>query len=334
MSLTKLLVSGFFVPIDQIAAPNLIHLSLETMVSGSSRITVQSILNMLQWCPQLETILIYIFLDLSPVQESYTPVTLPKLHSIELGYAEIWSGLVIPLHFPPEVAAGFWGICSIDGTWPYESIQHVLATINIKSVTLAHIQHGQYREGNIYLICFEGPKGSLEIVFLEKHDRDPFGPDGLLLSHPPQLNNVKTLHIMDFSLHNSTLPAIASAMHNLLSINFIGHSDYPRSLIPMGSSPVLFPHLKHISGPSLVRPLVETARGRKEWGIALSSLDVYGNPKYGDRTKHLTDLRGIMENVKAWQHCDLPECWTSNTVLDIWKAAGYHRPVSAGSCQK
>ena len=133
-SMRRLFISGCFLPIDRVAAANLIHLSLESF--HLSTITAQSVLNMLRGCLRVETVLINTISGDSirhPLQ-SYKPVTLPKLHSIELGHFEVCSGLIIPLHFPQGVAVGFRSMCYDEETWPCESIRHTywqLSTSNL-----------------------------------------------------------------------------------------------------------------------------------------------------------------------------------------------------------
>ena len=334
MSLRRLLVSGIFVPPSQITAPNLTHLSLEKMIYSSSEITEQSIWNMLQRCSQLETILINIISSCSDPLQTYTPFALPKLRSIELGYGEVEAGLVLPLRFPPTVAVGFRGISAEREFWPCESTQHVLSTIDIESVTLAHIRHSKdlrYWDGDTYLIRFEGFEGSLEITFVEKPGRNPFGPDGLLLSLSSQFNNVKTLFVVDCRTCDDTLTAMGSVMHNLVSINFTRCNTYLNSLTPTGSSPPLFPHLKHIAGPPLERKLVEMARARDERGMPLVTMDLHEYPWCANVTEYMIELREFVEDAKFRLYADPPERWASNALLDAWEAAGYTGPVSVWS---
>ena len=74
-------------------------------------------------------------------RKPHTPVTLPDLHSIELGCREILAGLMIPLRFPPAVAVAFRDISPLADPLIQEFIQHVLAVIDIQSVTLARVNH-------------------------------------------------------------------------------------------------------------------------------------------------------------------------------------------------
>ena len=109
MSLRKLPISGFFVLISRITTPSLAHLFLENMISCSSCTTEQSILDVLRRCSQLETVLVNILSGQSHTLQSSrcTPVTLPKLRNIELGYGEFEVGPILLLRFPSTVAAGF-----------------------------------------------------------------------------------------------------------------------------------------------------------------------------------------------------------------------------------
>lgn len=325
----KLSVSGFLLPIDRITAPNLIHLSLENTISGFSRITIQSVLKMLQGCSQLETVLINILSDGTGELQSYSPVNLPKLRSVELGRTEVWAGLVFPLRFHPGVAVGFRNIPATQVTWPRKSIRHVLGMVDIGSVTLAHIRHSEDVGYDACLIRFEGSTGSLEITVLEELGRDPFGPDGLLLSHSPRLENVKTLHVMNCHMSDNTLTAIASAMCNLVSISFIGHNECLSSL---GDSPTLFPHLEHIAGLPAAEDLIWVARAREQYGMPLKALDIHDEP--GHRATYLADLRKFVDDVRVWRCADLPKRWTGNALLDVWEAAGYHGPVRAECCRR
>ena len=181
MSLRRLSVSGIFASLNQTTAPNLIHLSLERTFAASS-VPTQTILDVLRGCPQLETVLVNILSGtLWDEPRPYTPVTLPKLRSIELGHGEVFVGLVVPLRFPPTVDVGFRGIFTTRETWPYKSIQHVLVAIDIESVTLAHIRHRAdlgYRESDTCLVRFEGLQGSLEIVVVEQRGAPPSEPLG------------------------------------------------------------------------------------------------------------------------------------------------------------
>ena len=217
MSLRRLSVSGFRIPIDQITAPKLIHLSLKTMNPVSFK-TVEPVLGMLRRCSQLETVLINILSCPPPAPHTYTPVALPKLRSLELGCGEVYASLVVFLRFPSTIAVGFRGLSielfDLPCDWPHKSIHCVLGTIRTENITLAHIQNRvleNKKKGQTCLIRFEAPKGSLEILVVGGCSQDPFHPDCLLLPHTSQLDNVKTLDIMDCWASAGTLAATAPA---------------------------------------------------------------------------------------------------------------------------
>ena len=339
MSMRKLFVSGCPLSINRITASNLIHLSLEFM--DMSMTTALPVLDLLRGCSLLETALIYI----APAGSSQhalqppTPVTLPKLHALELGDFMVCSGLIIHLRFPPGVTVGFRDI-KLDGTtWPCEPTQHVLVATSIESVTISHIRHSAYTMYDSYLLRFEGPEGSLEVSNSESGYRSSCDPGELLLSPSLRLENVKTLRIMDcFDRH--ILEKLGSVMPNLISIQFIGR-NLPMSVLsqtPMGGSPVQFPYLKHIVGLSAGPSLVNLARSRKRMGVPLSSLDVNDGAddwsRTGDCLKedmpgYAAELKEIVEDVKVWKCGYLPERWTNNAILDVWEEPGRPGPVSA-----
>ena len=142
-SLRELFVSRYLIPIGQLAAPNLIHLALE--IGGEERENAdRSILNMLRGLFLLETVLIVH--THAPARETtldHSPVSLPNLHSIELGVYEVRSGLLTYLRFPPSVAAGFRSLESSDVAGKNipsvitASSQCVLGGIDIRTITLA-----------------------------------------------------------------------------------------------------------------------------------------------------------------------------------------------------
>jgi len=166
LSLRQLFIRRCIIPIDQLAAPNLVYLALE-QTGYRQDITLQSILNMLHGCPLLETLLI----PYSGIQRGgtrdHSPVRLPSLRSLELGPDEVHCGLVLHLQFPKKIAAGF-RMMPIHGMW-YDvpqvvkaTIRHALRRINIRCITLA----APLRPIGILdlLIRFDGLGGSLEIT--------------------------------------------------------------------------------------------------------------------------------------------------------------------------
>ena len=336
--LRRLSVSGVPVPIDKITTPCLVHLSLEGHSDAFRDITTLSILNLLQGSPQLETILLNFLQHQAPIKEPYTAVALPKLRTLELGLWEVSLRLVEPLRFPPTVAVGFRGISSLEDRWMDKTIRHILAAIDIQSITLAHIRHKRrkFDEGYIYLIRYGGLEGSLEIMTCEEAGMDdPISfthPEGIFLSHSPQLDNVKTLHLMDCRLGKDDMAVLSSVMPSIVSIEFIGNDTSPRSLAFSKGSKPLFPCLKHIGGLPPVKKVVEMAKARKRGGVSLSALDVEDAPEHLEAQKYVAELERLVEDVKFWRCADLPECWTRNRLLDAWEEAGYRGPVSSWPC--
>ena len=339
-SLRRLLVSGFILPIDHIKAPNLIHLALETTEPGLEY-TAHSVLDMLRGCPQLETVLVNCLVKPTRIQQSYPPITLPNLRSIELGDRETQAGLILPLRFPPATPVGFREMSVLADPTVRESIQHVLAAVDIQSVTLAQFDDtvdgklarrdvGDYGE----LVRYEGPKGSLEITTHEAFNL--YQLRKLLLSHSPKLDNVKTLRIMDFDMHDDIhkiFTSTVSAMNNLISISFVSYPLFPEPLVPKGGLPVLLPHLKHISGLRPESQLVELARARRGKGVPLNALDVDGSPEDGE-TAFIRELQELVEVVKVWRCGSLPKRWTDSLLMDVWEDAGYFGPVGVCWCRK
>ena len=339
MSMRKLFVSGCLLPIDRITATNLIHLSLEAFTF--SRFTAQPVLDLLRGCSLLETVLISIISSTGSqhVPQSHGPVKLQKLHSIELGEFEVRSGLMTLLQFPPGVAVGFRGVnLHRPGTWPYESVRHVLATIDIESVTVSYIRHTAYAEHDLYLLRFEGVEGSLEVNVSESGYRSSHNPGELLLSPSLRLENVKTLRLMD-CFGGDVLNKVEPVMPNLVSIQFVGRNQSTSimSLIPVDGSPAQFPCLEHIAGLSVGPSLVRLARLRKRMGVPLSCLEVndgaddWSKSEYcrvEDAPRYIEELKGIVEDVKVCNCGYLPERWTNNAILDVWEGAGHPGPVS------
>jgi hypothetical protein len=108
--------------------------------------------------------------------QAYDPVTLLKLHSIELGGCEVMGGLIMSIQSPPGVAVGFWAMDDWRGVLSFEvSFCHVMKAINVESIILA-------KTSRWYLFCFEGPEGSLETTFSYSLYKEPFGPDSWFMS--------------------------------------------------------------------------------------------------------------------------------------------------------
>lgn len=336
-SLRRFGVFGFFVPTAKIVAPNLIHLSLEAIDSYPPESTTMSILNMLQGCPQLETVLIHFLIDEYKIPESHVPIALPKLRSIGLGCGEVCCGLVLPLRFPPTAVVSFLDVSPLQVepgiSFVLESIRFVLAAVDIQSLTLAHTEDegDEYASLNgICIIRYEGPKGSLEIIDRQGDSLDlVVGPGGLLLSHSPRLDGVKTLHLTDCSIGNDVMISVASAVPNVTSVKFGGHNTFPKFLIPTTGSQPPLPHLKHVTGLPLDESLLEMVTARKEMGVPLDVLDVNDNHLTCCRDlKVVEKLKEHVKEVKTWERTAVPEYRISGVLLDVWKEAGHRVPES------
>jgi hypothetical protein len=94
----------------------------------------------------------------NPPQETtlnHSPVSLPNLHSIELGVHEVRSGLITYPRFPAIVAAGFRSLESSDITGG-----------NIPPAVVASLQHilgGDLHPHRHLCGCFPTPRGTLAV---------------------------------------------------------------------------------------------------------------------------------------------------------------------------
>jgi len=82
---------------------------------------------------------------------------------------------------------GFQGV-GLEGSSIHELVRYALAATDVEPITLAHILHEEVQSGDreISPIRYEGPKGTLEIIYLEEYGQILcVGPKWLLLLHPP-----------------------------------------------------------------------------------------------------------------------------------------------------
>jgi len=236
-SLRELFVCQYSIPIDQLTAPNLVHLALEE--AGSRReVTVQSILDAPRGCPRLETFFISHSNVTQDAIRGHSPVSLPHLRSLELGADEVRSGLTAHLQFPRNIAAGFRmlpiiDICGDISPTVLATIHHVLGRIGINCVTFATPPRPE--EDFDLLARFEGLGGSLKITtYAETHDELRailFGHRRILFSHSPRIENVRELHIIDCQFVDSqALDHVSAAMPNVVSISFF-HCKEPQVFV-------------------------------------------------------------------------------------------------------
>jgi len=338
-SLRQLFVCQYSIPIGWLTAPNLVHLALDEPGYGRT-LTVRSILDALRGCPKLETLFISdSCIDWDPTC-GYSPVSLPHLRSIELGEDEVSSGLVTHLQLPQNVAAGFrmLPMVTIWGNIPPGAIatmQHVLGRIDIRCITLAVPPFS--RKDLDVLVRFEGLQGSLEIsayAEVEEDLRDVcFGPEGVLFSHSPRIEDVRELHIIGCPFVDGwRLDHLNVAMPSVVSISFF-HYEGPNvfgPLTPTNTSSPPFPRLERfmVLGPET--GLGVMAKARRDYGVPLKTLVVgrgSGVFKY-DRVEDYAALGEVVDELHTGCPTEILEWESSNEILNFWSTIEIPCPVS------
>ena len=338
-SLRRLLVSRYSIPIDQLVAPNLVHLALDEQ--GYRRnVTMQSILDALRGCPRLETL----FISNSSIGQDptrdHSPVSLPHLSSIELGAGEVHSGLVTHLRLPMNIAVAFRVLEKVD---IYDDIppaviaamQHVLGKIDIRCITLAVPLF--FQDDPDLLVRFEGLQASLEISAYTETNEELldvlFGPRGVLFSHSPRIKDVRELHIIGCPfVDDRVLDNFNAAMPSIVSISFF-HCEGPNVLGPLTptnpSSPP-FPHLERIMVLGSESGLGVMAKARRDYGVPLKSL-VVGRGSGGFEYDHVEDyaaLGELVDELRTGCPAEVLEWGSENEVLNVWSTIGIPCPVS------
>ena len=295
---------------------------------------------MLRDCPLLETILVVnSHTHLQRITSDYSPVSLPNLHSIELGPRELHSELVTHLRFPPTVAAGFRSLDGLDvfgdniPSGVMASSRHVLGGIIIHTIILAIAAPHPY-DGS--LVRFEGLDGSLEINFWFWFEREAsalFGGRGGIFSFAPRLDNVKELQITLCYLDPMLdVDRLATVMPNLTSICFFHctwhEGDNMFGLYPSGPHQTPpFPHLKHLTVLQPGPGLIQVARGRKKHGFPLQTV-VIGHGTRVYTPKQIVELREFVDDVRVEIPPDISGWSTGNRILDVWSETGIPGLVS------
>ena len=338
-SLRELFASQFSVPINQLAAPNLVHLALEP-TGYTQNVTVQTILNMLRGCPLLETLLLHHPDAISPGStRGHTPVRLPHLRSIELGQFEIHSKMLTFLDFPRKFAVGFRAtdLSSVCGNIPLTvlaSIQHVLRRIDTRCITLA-TPPGYHHP--LLLVRFEGPYGSLEITVWTEYDHNKlqdifFGPEGALFSHLPCIENVTELHVVGCYFDSSQgFRHVSEAMPNLISISFFDCDHTSLLLVPQNCSSPPFPRLERVMVLGEEPMLEEMVRARRDLGMPLKTLLVGRGPLgsgYDSLVQDYSDLAEFVEDLQIGYPTKILEWGTGNEIRNIWSTVKESGPVS------
>jgi hypothetical protein len=345
VSLRKLSISGLFVPVDRIETPNLIHLSLERLYSGS-RTTVPSILCMLRGCPQLETIVLNFIEqneeDYDIFSDGWPTVTLPKLLAIDLGSEEVSGRLVMYLQFPPTVDVGFRmeNLYDFEHDWDSDifcSVESVLSRIHIQSITLAASTSPDDGNHEVILTRFEGLQGSLEIcTSTSGYDWDIiFDPheDLLFGRFNGNFEVVRTLNILDCS---EAVPFLAERLPNVTSINFLNYSggeDAYGTLFPTNPLSPPYTKLECVTGVSSDPGLVGMAKARKECGVPLKTVELLVD-KLGDVPEELVELSQYVEQVKFTSQTRNLGWGTNNAILEAWEGTGHRAPVSFDESQR
>lgn len=342
-SLRELFVSQHFVPAGQFTAPNLVHLALER-TADERNIAVQTILAMLRGCPLLETLLLDYSDAIPPATiHDHPAVCFPHLRAIEVGRYEVHSGLMTYLHFPPNVAVGLRmmrpdDFCGNISRAVRASTQHVLARIDIRCITLAAAMHNK---GYILLrICFEGPRGSLEVTVGDIYDpRQPqdvlFGPRGVLFSHSPHIENVTKLQIAGcFFNTDQGLDRVSAAMPDVDTISFFQcGGPHTFGLLALGdpSSPP-FPRLKCVMVLGPGSGLEEMAKRRRALRVPLETLII--GRGHGDfecnPLEDYTALEALVDNLRTGCPVEILEWGTGNEILSRWSTIKTSAMVGLG----
>jgi len=338
-SLRELSVCRYSIPIEQLAAPSLVHLALEN--TGANRnVMVRSVLDMLHGCPLLETLLIIYSSVWGGTTHDHSPVRLQSLRSLELGPYEVHSELTTYLQFPPGIAVGLreMPLPDIHGDTPpgvMATIQHVLGRIGLRCITLAVPPRS--KPGSELLIRFDGLEGSLEMaargVFPGGVQNILSSPRGVLFSSSPPIEDVRELHIIGCSFGDGQMfHHIYAAMPNLTSISFFHCKG--RNLLGLlcstrYSSPP-FPHLERIMILGSTSGLKDIARRRRDYNVPLRTLVIGRGPmEFGHN--HLdgdAELGGLVNGLHIGCPTEVLEWETRNEILNIWSATGVPGSVS------
>ena len=340
-SLRELFVDKYSIPINQLAAPNLVHLALER-ADYAQYFTVRSVLDMLRGCPLLETLLIADCRVHEFSTPDHPPVSLPRLRSIELGEDEVRSGLATHLQFPNNIAVGlrtFFSLGLYDDI-PFavkSTMQHALRRVDIHCITVA--AGTPDLENDVGLLArFEGLFGSLEITTLTPYDDGMiwdvlFSPCGVLFSHSPRIENVRELHIVGCHFGGDRMfHHIHAAMPNITSISFFDCKE-PHAfalLLQTDHSLPPFPRLERIMVLGPESGLIGMAKARRDCGLPLKTLVVgRGSGQLGhDHLDDYTELGELADNLHTRCPTEILEWGIGNEVLNVWSTADTPGPVS------
>lgn len=212
------------------------------------------------------------------------------------------------------------------------SLQHILRRTDIRCITLA--TPGCYYP--LSHIRFEGLCGSLEITTWGEYNHIQlqdilFGPDGVLFSHSPRIENVTELHIVGCSFYSGQeLDHISKAMPNLASISLF-HCDRTSLLLaPHNPSSPPFPRLERAMVLRLELRLEEMARARRDLGVPLKTLIVGRGPwgsGYNSLGPDYTVIAGLVEDLRIGCPVEILEWGTRNEIHNIWSTIKGSEPL-------
>ena len=327
-SLRKLFISRYPLLMDQLAAPNLVHLALDRT---NYRPHITPVLNVLRRYPLLETLLLIGFFTFDSYDPalSHSPVCLPHLRSIEVGVHEIRSGLITYLDFPKSITAGFRNM-DLAYVWgdipraPMAAMQHVLRSVDIYRITLSIALNDL--DQVVTLVRFEGSQRSLEMTIggiFPARLPDLFGPQGILFSHKPRIADVRELHIFDFRFDDyGELRNLNEAMPNVVSISFFNCTGSHMSglLAPSHRSSPPFPHLERVMVLGSASELEEMAWGMRDLGVRLKTLIIGRRPGdlECDRPEDHTALEGLVNDLRVGCPAEILEWAVGNEIVGIW----------------
>ena len=254
-SLCELFISQHVIKfIDRLSTPNLVHLTLELLVTNS-------------WINQDRSPFLY-------------------LCNIELSVGEVRSGLETHLQFLQHVAADF-RMLSVIVTDAHgnvspptiTAVQYMLRRTNVYSITLTIPSDSQ---SPLYLLIrFEGPQGSLETtIYCADHARFQnvlFGSGGVAPSLSRRIDSVRELRIAGCSFDDDQgldhQGGHAEPRLHIHRLRGTSRSSQPTPLLPP------FQHLERIMVLGSELGLGGVARARRDCGVPLTTVIIRQGPK-------------------------------------------------------
>ena len=330
-SLRELFAYRYLIPLEELNAPNLVHLALEEM--GSYQIiTTHTILKLLRRIPLLETLLISDIEVQDDTGASHSSIPLPHLRSIEVGGVTVLSGFIACLDFPTSTAVALrdidiTDICEDVSPDLSRAMQCVFGRIDVRCITIATPSRSWVVSE--CFVRFEGVQGSLEITTGTYHCRGLkrrqalFSPQGILFLHKPHIKDVRELHIAGCSVGSGRqMDHINAAMPNLISISFFryGGPHTLELLTPPDPPFPPFPRLRCVMILGTESGLEEMARERRDLGVPIKTLIIGRGPEVSkcDRLEDYGVLESLVDNL--WVGCPAETFeWTATgEIHNLW----------------